>query len=45
MAVAPAHGLTLATVGYPDDPADYSRRAELTRAVRVMQVLEAPEPG
>ena len=33
--VAPAHGLTLVAVGYPDDPADYARRAELTRRLRV----------
>ena len=29
--VAPAHGLTLVAVGYPDDPAEYARRADLTR--------------
>jgi tRNA pseudouridine38-40 synthase len=29
--VAPAHGLTLVAVGYPDDPAEYARRAEITR--------------
>ena len=29
--VAPPHGLTLVGVGYPDDPADYARRAALTR--------------
>jgi tRNA pseudouridine38-40 synthase len=29
--VAPAHGLTLVAVGYPDDPAEYERRAEITR--------------
>jgi tRNA pseudouridine38-40 synthase len=34
--VAPAHGLTLTAVGYPEDPADYLRRAELTRAKRVV---------
>jgi tRNA pseudouridine38-40 synthase len=33
--VAPAHGLTLVAVGYPDDPAEYARRAELTRRLRV----------
>ncbi|MGN9810860.1 tRNA pseudouridine(38-40) synthase TruA [Micromonospora sp. BQ11] len=33
--VAPAHGLTLVAVGYPDDPAAYARRAELTRRLRV----------
>jgi tRNA pseudouridine38-40 synthase len=29
--VASPHGLTLVAVGYPDDPADLARRAELTR--------------
>ncbi|MCF0093523.1 tRNA pseudouridine(38-40) synthase TruA [Micromonospora sp. MH99] len=33
--VAPAHGLTLVAVGYPADPADYARRADLTRRLRV----------
>ncbi|MFG3418250.1 tRNA pseudouridine(38-40) synthase TruA [Micromonospora sp. NPDC048063] len=33
--VAPAHGLTLVAVGYPDDPAEYARRAEATRRLRV----------
>ncbi|MER5453560.1 tRNA pseudouridine(38-40) synthase TruA [Micromonospora sp. NPDC002389] len=33
--VAPAHGLTLVAVGYPDDPAEYARRAETTRQLRV----------
>ncbi|MEU4775260.1 tRNA pseudouridine(38-40) synthase TruA [Micromonospora sp. NPDC023644] len=33
--VAPAHGLTLVTVGYPEDPAEYARRAEATRRLRV----------
>ncbi|MEV7331810.1 tRNA pseudouridine(38-40) synthase TruA [Micromonospora sp. NPDC093244] len=33
--VAPAHGLTLVAVGYPQDPAEYARRAELTRRLRV----------
>lgn len=32
--VAPAHGLTLVEVCYPDDPAEYARRAELTRRLR-----------
>ncbi|HEX5597400.1 MAG TPA: tRNA pseudouridine(38-40) synthase TruA [Micromonosporaceae bacterium] len=32
--VAP-HGLTLVAVGYPDDPAEYARRAETTRRLRV----------
>jgi tRNA pseudouridine38-40 synthase len=34
VAVAPAHGLTLVAVEYPDDPADYGNRAELTRRRR-----------
>jgi tRNA pseudouridine38-40 synthase len=33
--VAPAHGLTLVAVGYPDDPAGYARRAEATRQLRL----------
>lgn len=33
--VAPAHGLTLVEVGYPDDPAEYARRADRTRRLRV----------
>ncbi|GAA0388203.1 tRNA pseudouridine(38-40) synthase TruA [Micromonospora gifhornensis] len=33
--VAPAHGLSLVAVGYPDDPAEYARRAEATRRLRV----------
>lgn len=33
--VAPPHGLTLVEVGYPDDPADYARRAQMTRRLRV----------
>jgi tRNA pseudouridine38-40 synthase len=32
--VAPAHGLTLVAVGYPADPVEYARRAELTRRLR-----------
>jgi tRNA pseudouridine38-40 synthase len=32
--VAPAHGLTLVAVAYPDDPAGYARRADLTRRLR-----------
>ncbi len=35
VSVAPAHGLTLVAVGYPDDPAEYARRAEVTRRLRV----------
>ncbi|MGW3887146.1 tRNA pseudouridine(38-40) synthase TruA [Micromonospora chokoriensis] len=33
--VAPARGLTLVAVGYPADPAEYARRADLTRRLRV----------
>jgi tRNA pseudouridine38-40 synthase len=33
VAVAPAHGLTLVAVGYPDE-VDYARRAEQTRRLR-----------
>ncbi|MFU8873699.1 tRNA pseudouridine(38-40) synthase TruA [Micromonospora sp. SL4-19] len=33
--VAPAHGLSLVEVGYPADPAEYARRAALTRRLRV----------
>ncbi|RZU78210.1 tRNA pseudouridine38-40 synthase [Micromonospora kangleipakensis] len=33
--VAAAHGLTLVAVGYPADPAEYARRADLTRRLRV----------
>ncbi|MET8204065.1 tRNA pseudouridine(38-40) synthase TruA [Micromonospora taraxaci] len=33
--VAPARGLTLVAVGYPADAADYARRADLTRRLRV----------
>ncbi|MEV1331191.1 tRNA pseudouridine(38-40) synthase TruA [Micromonospora costi] len=33
--VAPAHGLTLVAVGYPDDPAEYARRADVTRRLRL----------
>ncbi|MEU2615140.1 tRNA pseudouridine(38-40) synthase TruA [Micromonospora sp. NPDC007271] len=35
VSVAPAHGLTLVEVGYPADPAEYARRAALTRRLRV----------
>jgi tRNA pseudouridine38-40 synthase len=34
--VAPPHGLTLVAVGYPDDPVEFARRAELTRNRRVI---------
>lgn len=33
--VAPPHGLNLVAVGYPDDPAEYARRAEQTRRLRL----------
>lgn len=33
--VAPARGLALVEVGYPADPAEYARRAEETRRLRV----------
>ncbi|WP_432900673.1 tRNA pseudouridine(38-40) synthase TruA [Micromonospora matsumotoense] len=33
--VAPAHGLTLVAVGYPDDPAEYAHRADRTRRLRL----------
>ncbi|WP_431931781.1 tRNA pseudouridine(38-40) synthase TruA [Micromonospora sp. RP3T] len=33
--VAPAHGLALVEVGYPADPAEYARRADRTRRLRV----------
>ncbi|RKR90094.1 tRNA pseudouridine(38-40) synthase [Micromonospora pisi] len=33
--VAPAHGLTLVEVGYPEDPAGYADRAERTRRLRL----------
>jgi tRNA pseudouridine38-40 synthase len=32
--VAPPHGLTLVRVTYPADPAQYARRADLTRRLR-----------
>ena len=35
VAVAPAHGLTLVAVGYPDDPAEFAGRAEITRRLRL----------
>jgi tRNA pseudouridine38-40 synthase len=34
VSVAPAHGLTLVAVAYPDDPAEYAERAERTRRRR-----------
>jgi len=36
--VAPAHGLTLVEVGYPDDPAGYADQAVLTRRRRDLPV-------
>lgn len=33
--VAPPHGLNLVAVGYPDDPAQYARRAQQTRRLRL----------
>jgi tRNA pseudouridine38-40 synthase len=33
--VAPAHGLTLVAVGYPEDPAGYAARADRTRRLRL----------
>lgn len=35
VSVAPAHGLNLIAVGYPDDPAEYARRAHHTRRLRL----------
>ena len=32
--VAPAYGLTLVAVAYPDDPAEYAARADRTRRLR-----------
>jgi tRNA pseudouridine38-40 synthase len=32
--VVPPHGLTLVEVGYPEDPAEYARRSEITRRLR-----------
>jgi tRNA pseudouridine38-40 synthase len=43
--VAPAHGLTLVEVGYPDDPAEYLRRAEATRQLRGPIAPVAPNAG
>ena len=34
VAVAPAHGLTLVEVVYPEEAQEYARRAELTRRLR-----------
>jgi tRNA pseudouridine38-40 synthase len=42
--VAPPHGLTLVAVGYPDDPAEYARRAAATRNRRtVLAPQESPD--
>ncbi|MET8372732.1 tRNA pseudouridine(38-40) synthase TruA [Micromonospora profundi] len=43
--VAPAHGLTLVAVGYPADPTEYARRADLTRRLRVPVGDAAPVEG
>jgi tRNA pseudouridine38-40 synthase len=43
VSVAPPHGLTLVGVGYPDDPAEFARRAALTRNRRAGGT--APESG
>ncbi|MGC4860593.1 tRNA pseudouridine(38-40) synthase TruA [Micromonospora sp. DT41] len=43
--VAPAHGLTLVVVGYPADPTEYARRADLTRRLRVPVGDAAPVEG
>ncbi|MGA3523844.1 tRNA pseudouridine(38-40) synthase TruA [Melissospora conviva] len=44
--VAPAHGLTLVAVGYPRDPAEYARRADQTRRLRLPGLaVPAPEPA
>jgi tRNA pseudouridine38-40 synthase len=40
--VAPAHGLTLMEVGYPDDPTEFERQAEVTRRRRD-PIPELPE--
>jgi tRNA pseudouridine38-40 synthase len=40
--VAPAHGLTLVEVGYPDDPAEYASQVEATRRLR--EAVPIPPP-
>jgi tRNA pseudouridine38-40 synthase len=42
--VAPAYGLTLVAVGYPDDPEQYARRAEATRRRRDSDAGGGPGP-
>jgi tRNA pseudouridine38-40 synthase len=41
VAVAPAHGLTLVAVAYPEDPAEYAERAQATRRRRDVPTLLA----
>jgi len=43
--VAPPHGLTLVTVGYPTEPADFVRRAEQTRQLRAASPGDSSRPG
>nr|WP_239075355.1 tRNA pseudouridine(38-40) synthase TruA [Planosporangium flavigriseum] len=43
--VAPAHGLTLVEVGYPDDPAEYAERAFATRRRRDDPAAPADQVG
>jgi tRNA pseudouridine38-40 synthase len=38
VSVAPAHGLTLVAVAYPDDPAEYAGQADRTRRRRVVSL-------
>jgi tRNA pseudouridine38-40 synthase len=38
VSVAPAHGLTLVAVAYPDDPAEYAGQANRTRRRRVVSL-------
>ncbi|QSB06121.1 tRNA pseudouridine(38-40) synthase TruA [Natronoglycomyces albus] len=37
VAVAPAHGLTLVEVAYPDDPSEWDERVSATRRVRTLE--------
>jgi len=41
VAVAPAHGLALVEVGYPDDPDEFERQSDRTRRMRVLSTPEA----
>jgi tRNA pseudouridine38-40 synthase len=43
--VAPAHGLTLMAVAYPEDPAEYAERAQATRRRRDDPSLPADPAG